>query len=365
MTTEKRDNLYLTQKSLTEWLEDIKHGDAEMLRREDNEKRERLAVLKEIADLPYDEQVKFSARDIADNVPVHAKFVQAHADELCALRLIPLDVSLPKLRMRGWSVREVQQWFRDQNIDPDKYRAEYIPHAEHQTWSTIFVINQDGVFGEIIQGAHSQLTQGFYSGSARPRTFSFDFHTWNLVPADAEALESLRHIVQLLRFTDTQQVNAVKKLGATFTKEGYLQGYFETTQSDEFGLWFIDYSQKLGTLIGSVAPLVQTATAVVSGQVGCAGEAVGKVCIVRTDDDAKHFPDGAVLVSEMTTPDLVPLMQKACAIVTDNGGILSHAAIVARELKKPCIVGTGNATKVLKEGDQIVVDAVNGEVRVA
>jgi pyruvate,water dikinase len=69
-----------------------------------------------------------------------------------------------------------------------------------------------------------------------------------------------------------------------------------------------------------------------------------------------------VLVCEVTTPNYVPLMQKAVAIVTDQGGILSHAAIVARELKKPCIVGTGNATKILKTGQIVSVDANNGAV---
>jgi pyruvate,water dikinase len=58
----------------------------------------------------------------------------------------------------------------------------------------------------------------------------------------------------------------------------------------------------------------------------------------------------------------VPLMQKAVAIVTDQGGILSHAAIIARELGKPCIVGTGNATKELKNGQLVTVNATNGTV---
>jgi pyruvate,water dikinase len=65
----------------------------------------------------------------------------------------------------------------------------------------------------------------------------------------------------------------------------------------------------------------------------------------------------------MTTPELVPLMQKAAAIVTDLGGILSHAAIVSRELGKPCVVGTGKATQVLNDGDLVEVDAENGTVR--
>lgn len=356
-------DLYLTQKSLTEWLEDINHRDAEALRKEDNEKRERLAVLKELAGIPYDEQVKFTGRDVADNTPEHAKFVEKHGDELCALRLIPLDHSLPKLRMRGWSVRDVQKWFREQNIDPDKYRAEYMPHSENQDWATIFVVNDKGIFGEIIRGRHSQLTQGFYDSTERPFTFSFDFSTWHMEPKNEEALATIKRIVEYLKLSHDEQEQVAKRLDGTFA-ESYLKGYFETTEGKEFGLWFVDYSPTMGELIGDITPPVVAGSAAVKGQVGCAGTVEGIVKIVQPGDSTDAFPSGAVLVSEMTTPDLVPLMQKACAIVTDNGGILSHAAIVARELKKPCIVGTGNATKVLKDGDKVIVDTEKGEVRI-
>lgn len=358
-----RDDLYLTQKSLTEWLEDIRHDDVGLLRKEDNEKRERLAVLKQIAGMPYDEPVKFSADDVAKNTAKHVDFIEKHGDELCALRLIPLDHTLPKLRMRGWTVRDVQRWFHEQHIDPAKYRAEYMPHTTEQKWSTIFVVGDEGIFGEIIRGSHSQLTQGFYTGDDRPHTFSYDFTTWRVVPEDAEALAEMKKIVQYLCFSGAQQKQAAQKLEATFTATGYIKGYFETTESEQFGLWFVDYSAALGALVGAIGqPLALSETAPVKGQVGCRGAARGQVFLVQPGDKGVDFPDGAVLVSEMTTPDLVPYMQKACAIVTDNGGILSHAAIVARELKKPCVVGTGNATHVLRNGDSVAVDGRTGEV---
>ena len=105
-----------------------------------------------------------------------------------------------------------------------------------------------------------------------------------------------------------------------------------------------------------------TGEGLVKGMTGSPGKAEGPVRIVEPDKLDTDFPDGGVLVCTVTTPNYVPLMQKAAAIVTDQGGILSHAAIVARELKKPCIVGTGNATKVLKNGQTVSVDADNGIV---
>ncbi len=86
----------------------------------------------------------------------------------------------------------------------------------------------------------------------------------------------------------------------------------------------------------------------------------GEVFIARKPTD--NMPDNAVLVVASTSPSYVPLMRRARALVTDHGGMMSHAAIVAREFGLPCIVGTKRATKILKDGDNVVLDLVRGEV---
>jgi phosphohistidine swiveling domain-containing protein len=93
------------------------------------------------------------------------------------------------------------------------------------------------------------------------------------------------------------------------------------------------------------------------------GKAQGRVRIVLDSHNHEGFEDGDVLVTTMTTPEFVFLMKKAAAIVTDTGGLTSHAAIVSRELGVPCLVGTKVATKVLKDGDRVEVDAEKGIVR--
>lgn len=103
----------------------------------------------------------------------------------------------------------------------------------------------------------------------------------------------------------------------------------------------------------------------ISGQVGYPGRVVAKVRVIKniyTDNDS--FVDGDILVTGMTRPEFVPLMKKASAIITDEGGITCHAAIVSREFKKPCIVGTKIATQVLKDGDMVEVDADKGVVKI-
>ena len=92
------------------------------------------------------------------------------------------------------------------------------------------------------------------------------------------------------------------------------------------------------------------------------GEASGSVRVVSALGQAAELQDGEVLVTHMTAPDWVPLMRRAAAIVTDSGGMTCHAAIVSRELGIPCVVGTGEATKILRDGEVVTVDAGAGVV---
>ncbi|HEX6228387.1 MAG TPA: phosphoenolpyruvate synthase [Solirubrobacterales bacterium] len=92
------------------------------------------------------------------------------------------------------------------------------------------------------------------------------------------------------------------------------------------------------------------------------GAASGRVRVIQKREDAGDLDEGDVLVTHMTAPDWVPLMRKAAAIVTDSGGMTCHAAIVSRELGIPCVVGTVNATELLRDGDVVTVDAGEGVV---
>ena len=102
----------------------------------------------------------------------------------------------------------------------------------------------------------------------------------------------------------------------------------------------------------------------IKGQVAYKGVARGVARLVLSDHGTNTtFNEGDILVSINSNPTLMPFIRKAAAIVTDEGGIASHAAIVSRELKKPCVIGTKISTKVLKDGDMVEVDANHGVVR--
>lgn len=126
----------------------------------------------------------------------------------------------------------------------------------------------------------------------------------------------------------------------------------------------VDAQEDIDHLKAAMITTADTNTSVIHGTVGNRGKARGKVSIILNVDDFHKMAPGNVLVTTMTTPDYVILMQQAAAIVTDIGGMLCHAAIMSRELGKPCIIGTKVATQVLRDGDEIEVDADKGIVRV-
>lgn len=104
-------------------------------------------------------------------------------------------------------------------------------------------------------------------------------------------------------------------------------------------------------------------TGQLKGNPACKGVAKGRARIILKKEDIPTCKKGEILVTSMTTPEFVPAMKKAAAIVTDEGGLLCHAAIVAREMQKPCIIGTLKATEVFENGDMLEVDAEEGVVR--
>ncbi len=99
------------------------------------------------------------------------------------------------------------------------------------------------------------------------------------------------------------------------------------------------------------------------GMTACPGKVTGIAKVILGSDQFSIFEKGDILITNQTTPDFVPLMKKAGAVVAEQGGVTSHAAIVSRELGVPCIVGAKKAMSVFKTGDKVEVDASNGLIR--
>ena len=103
-------------------------------------------------------------------------------------------------------------------------------------------------------------------------------------------------------------------------------------------------------------------TIVTKGLGASPGMASGAVKIISSTDELDKIEEGDILVTVMTTPDMVPAMKRADGIITDEGGVTCHAAIVSRELGIPCVVGTSDATKILEENEIVTLDGNKGTV---
>ncbi len=136
-------------------------------------------------------------------------------------------------------------------------------------------------------------------------------------------------------------------------------------ENGEIQVWEgAECEQKIKEIIGSPKAAEDvSALTELKGMPAYTGKVTGTAKVVLVASDVAKVNEGDILISSATNPDLVLAMKRAAAFVTDTGGIISHAAIVSREMKKPCIVGTRQATRVFKDGDTVEVDADQGIVR--
>ncbi len=180
-----------------------------------------------------------------------------------------------------------------------------------------------------------------------------------------------RHIAQkenidekLLRAIAPQELLDYSRSGKlpdiSLLKRRYQNSVVVTT-SEKNEIFLGDSAQEI---IRHVSGLPSGTISQLEGVIAYKGYAKGTARLISHIDDMHKFKKGDILVSPMTRPEFLPVMKISAAYVTDAGGILCHAAIVARELKKPCIIGTKIATKVLKDGMSVEVDAEKGIVKI-
>jgi len=173
-------------------------------------------------------------------------------------------------------------------------------------------------------------------------------------------------ILDIQKIKDEDIVN-LAKIAARLQDHYYFPQDIEWAK-DKKGDLFITQTRPV-TTISSKKKTAQKAgesqsesTPILKGSAASPGIGTGHVKILNSPKELSKVGNGDVLVAEMTSPDYVPAMKKASAIITDKGGMTSHAAIVSRELGIPCVVGTNEATKLLKENQVVSVDGMKGYV---
>ncbi|MBU1178018.1 hypothetical protein KJ903_02260 [Patescibacteria group bacterium] len=353
--------------SVGEWYQQLgKEKLSQQLRQEDETRDQRLALLHQEIGFPFLEPDIFPAAEMMEKSPRFVKFLRQNGDRLCAMRLIPQDKSLPKLRNRGLSVQECYDtWFKKLKIDPSQYTVYIPPHSDKTSWSAIFVVSSDGIFGEIIRGLHAQLTRGLTEHT--PYQFLYDFKQWHWRPERIETVATqAQRMIESLLITDPLDREKLTQLVQAQFHHQYLAGYFEAMIWPGNKLYFIDYNRIIAQHI-SLPPLASSDSKndkpAIQGVSVYPGVVEGRVVMAGAKNIKRvDFQPGDILVCQNTDVRYLPLMKKAGAIVTDQGGLLSHAAIVARELKKPCLVGTKKATTELENNKIIRVDTKQGIV---
>jgi pyruvate,water dikinase len=225
------------------------------------------------------------------------------------------------------------------SINPDKYQVFKPLLADPHLMPII----------EKTMGAKERKMVYSRGGHARTRTVeTSDQERRSFVLTDSET-------VKLARWAVAVEEHYGRPMDMEWAKDGstgelfMVQARPETVQARRSGSVFsVSHLRESGRLLAEGAAI---------------GESIahGLACVVRDAKDIDDFRDGSILVTRMTDPDWVPIMQRAAGIVTDHGGPTSHAAIVSRELGVPAVVGTGNGTSVLENGKPITLSCAGGE----
>lgn len=225
------------------------------------------------------------------------------------------------------------------SIDPDKYMV-FTPLLDDRRCTPII---------ERLVGAKQHKMVHGRGARARTRTIATSDHERRaLVLSDEE-------IVELARWARVVAQHYGRPMDLEWAKDGLTNELFlvqarpETVQATKSVTAFVVHR-----LTGE-GPLLARGAAV--------GDeiATGEVCLIRSPSEIEGFRDGAILVTEMTDPDWVPIMSRAAGIITDHGGATSHAAIVSRELGIPAVVGTGTGSSALVDGMAVTLSCAEGE----
>lgn len=232
--------------------------------------------------------------------------------------------------------------------------------------------NENNVIIEAVWG----LGEGIVSGRIKPDYYKIKGDLSDFEILDIKIAEKKTAIVrnssgenEIIELGDAKRKRQVlnereiKNL-AVYAKK--LEEHYEKPQDIEFSILaneiYIVQSRPITTSFVERNKSEIKGKEILSGLGASPGISSGVVKIIHDLNELNKIKKGDVLVTEMTNPDMVVSMQKAAAIVTDEGGITSHASIVSREMGIPCVVGTGNATSVLQDGSEITIDGSTGKV---
>ncbi|MFA6547544.1 MAG: PEP-utilizing enzyme [Candidatus Magasanikbacteria bacterium] len=346
--------------SITEWLSGINYKQIKRFRHEDATKRDRLELLNKVIGLPYLKAIKLNPQDITKPNALVKKLLIESKNQKFYFKLLPIDPSLAKLRIRDKNITECINWFKKQKIDPKQYKIEIIPIDKNEKMSTVFCCNSREIWGEIIEGPIWNFSRGTHK--KQPTIFSYNYKTWAFSKKNTRAEQFIKQVIKKIKIKNNQQLQLLKKqIKIEVAPQNYLQGYFECIQRGE-NILFVDFNRRLFKILKKALTTVSNGINLLHGVCLGPGKARGNAVIIN--EKKVPFTQGSILVCKTASFSLLPYIKKSVGIVTEQGAILSHAAIICRELKKPYVAHVKNATQKIKNGQKIFIDADKGIIKI-
>ena len=358
--------------SLTEWFIDLKKTGVEPANYDDflNKELSKFQHLEKMhreVGVPIHEYFTFDYKDFKEGSENVSSFFDHHnSTGKYSIRAEPNKERanvLPTQRKHGIPKEECYKFVESLGPEAKNYVIR-VWEWDLPLYSGIMVVNDEGIFLEMAEGIHMQLSQGWLNKNTL-------MHAW-IVFSDSHTgrfnFDFSDNTVERLAYDVASLIRPGKPVDDYETANGYITGSYDFMYYRNLGIRFNDHNdskivtnltlRSLSLSIGADANSMD-----ITGLGACPGKARGTVRVVKNVEDAQFLKKGEILVAEMTSPEYVPYMSRVKAIITDYGGILCHAAIVSREMNIPCIVGTVDATKKLKTGDEIYMDASDGFIQ--
>lgn len=345
--------------------------------RYDDKKTERLAELHELIGLPISHRDFIRGEEMSLANPT----IQALQERLGgsriqhAFRISPTEEHLgefPVMKKYGITFTEFESIFWTLPVTPSRAIIRVTEFSDRLKNACVMLVTSEGILGEIAEDSLYHLT--YARRMEEGKRFSQFWYAYDgsvgVHPYDAEVNTYAHDVMELVRAPSDEAFIKLEHNGYA-AHHGFVEGYYELVQRMDGTWFFTDMNRKSLTMnlpvhqaIARLQAMHTPTNAYLHGLVAHAGEQrfyEGKVYLL-TDGAVSNFPQGHILVCPLTTVETLPTMQKASAIITDQGGLTSHPAIVSRELGIPCIVGTKDATKRLRHGDTVRLDMRSGTV---
>ncbi len=348
--------------SITEWMNDVGVKNIKKLRQEDSTKRTRLSILNCELGLPFLKAENISLLDIINNSKKFIRMVSKNKKNRFLFKLSPIKTKLPKLRVRGIGLATGQHWVKRQEINPNDYNLEIVPIEKHPDVATIFCINDSGIWGEAINGSIWHFSHG--SCKKLPTIFFYNYQHWFFSSKNEKIEKFIKNATKkLLVKSTTTRKKIIKKVDVNFTKSNYIKGYFEVTQNKLGDMHFVDFNRQLFKILQKAVVTISSGLHCLRGICIGPGKVTGKVVVINNPHLKRLINKTDIIVCKNASFDFLSHLKKAGGIITEHGAILSHAAIACREMRKPFVAHVYNATKKLKNGDTIDLNADLGIVK--